>query len=132
MPLPRSPNLNYSDEGPEGLEVDFAFEDSRVFAFAIVLAFVGIHLPPPFFNFAFLFQEVIVYSTMDREINNDMDSEASSEVRLGRHVTWVGFWTNAALSVLKILAGVFGRSSAMIADGVHSTSDLLTYVAVLI
>lgn len=61
-----------------------------------------------------------------------MDKDASEEVRLGRHVTWVGFWTNAALSLFKILAGVFGRSSAMIADGVHSASDLLTDVAVLI
>lgn len=61
-----------------------------------------------------------------------MDDGVSEEVRLGRHVTWVGFWTNAGLSVLKILAGIFGRSSAMIADGVHSASDLVTDVAVLI
>lgn len=57
--------------------------------------------------------------------------ENSIEVKAGRRVTWVGFWTNTALSVFKILAGVFGRSSAMIADGVHSASDLLTDVAVL-
>lgn len=68
---------------------------------------------------------------MECENNKDMAASAE-EVRLGRHVTWVGFWTNAALSVLKILAGIFGRSSAMIADGVHSASDLLTDVAVLI
>lgn len=61
-----------------------------------------------------------------------MKIDASEEVRIGRKVTWVGFWTNAGLSVLKILAGVFGRSSAMIADGVHSASDLLTDIAVLI
>ncbi len=69
---------------------------------------------------------------MDSEFSKDLESETSAEVRMGRHVTWVGFWTNAGLSVLKILAGVFGRSSAMIADGVHSASDLLTDVAVLI
>lgn len=68
---------------------------------------------------------------MECENNKDLNS-SSEEVRLGRHVTWVGFWTNAGLSVLKILAGVFGRSSAMIADGVHSASDLLTDIAVLI
>lgn len=56
----------------------------------------------------------------------------AEEVKIGRKVTWVGFWTNAVLSVLKILSGVFGRSSAMIADGVHSASDLITDVAVLI
>lgn len=62
--------------------------------------------------------------------NNEVTS--SEEVRLGRKVTWVGFWANTALSVFKILAGIFGRSSAMIADGVHSASDLLTDVAVLL
>lgn len=67
------------------------------------------------------------------ECEQDKNAIATSEeVRLGRHVTWVGFWTNAALSVLKILAGIFGRSSAMIADGVHSASDLITDIAVLI
>lgn len=69
---------------------------------------------------------------MECEYNKEWSSESSEEVRLGRRVTWVGFWTNAGLSVLKILAGVFGRSSAMIADGVHSASDLLTDIAVLI
>ena len=69
---------------------------------------------------------------MGCEFNKDMEVGASEEVRLGKHVTWVGFWTNAGLSVLKILAGVFGRSSAMIADGVHSASDLVTDIAVLI
>lgn len=59
--------------------------------------------------------------------NNDAD-----EIRIGRKVTWVGFWANIGLSVFKILAGIFGRSSAMIADGVHSASDLLTDIAVII
>ena len=56
----------------------------------------------------------------------------AGEIRVGRRVTWVGFFANVILSVFKILAGVFGRSSAMIADGIHSASDLLTDVAVLI
>lgn len=54
------------------------------------------------------------------------------EIRIGRRVTWVGFWSNLGLSILKVIAGVAGRSSAMVADGVHSASDLLTDVAVLI
>lgn len=66
---------------------------------------------------------------MDSNANANKDS---MEIKAGRKVTWVGFWTNTGLSIFKILAGVFGRSSAMIADGVHSASDLLTDVAVLI
>lgn len=54
------------------------------------------------------------------------------QVRLGRRVTWIGFWANIGLAVLKVLAGIFGRSSAMIADGIHSASDLLTDVAVIV
>lgn len=69
---------------------------------------------------------------MECEKDNGDETGVSEDVKIGRHVTWVGFWTNAGLSVMKILAGVFGRSAAMIADGVHSASDLLTDIAVLI
>lgn len=49
-----------------------------------------------------------------------------------RHVTWVGFWVNAILAVLKIAAGVMGRSGAMIADGIHSMSDFVTDLIVIV
>lgn len=47
-------------------------------------------------------------------------------------VTWVGFFTNLLLSTAKIIAGVVGRSSAMIADGIHSLSDFITDFIVII
>lgn len=47
-------------------------------------------------------------------------------------VTWVGFFVNLLLSIGKLLAGIFGRSGAMIADGVHSISDFATDLVVLI
>ncbi len=47
-------------------------------------------------------------------------------------VTWVGFWVNALLSCVKILAGFLGNSRALVADGVHSLSDLATDVIILI
>lgn len=53
-------------------------------------------------------------------------------VKIARHVTWVGFWVNAALALLKIAAGIIGRSSAMIADGIHSLSDFVTDVIVIV
>lgn len=53
-------------------------------------------------------------------------------VAVARHVTWVGFWVNAALGVLKVLAGIFGRSSAMVADGVHSFSDFISDIIVIV
>lgn len=47
-------------------------------------------------------------------------------------VTWVGFFTNLLLSAGKMAAGILGRSGAMIADAIHSISDFLTDVIVLI
>ncbi len=48
-----------------------------------------------------------------------------------RKVIWVGFIANMILTIIKILAGIFARSSAMIADGVHSVSDFATDLVVL-
>ncbi|MBC5997999.1 cation transporter [Romboutsia ilealis] len=39
---------------------------------------------------------------------------------------------NILLTIIKIVAGVFGRSSAMIADGLHSASDIISSVGVLL
>lgn len=47
-------------------------------------------------------------------------------------VTWVGLWVNVILSALKIWAGIFGHSRAVLADGFHSLSDLVSDVALLI
>lgn len=47
-------------------------------------------------------------------------------------VTLTGTAVNAALIVLKFIAGVVGRSSAMVADAVHSLSDFVTDVIVLV
>ena len=48
-----------------------------------------------------------------------------------RRVTLVGAVVNLLLSVGKILGGVVGQSQALIADGVHSLSDLLSDALVL-
>lgn len=47
-------------------------------------------------------------------------------------VTWIGFWFNLLLSAFKIVAGFLGNSRAVVADGVHSLSDLVTDIAVLV
>ncbi len=47
-------------------------------------------------------------------------------------VTLIGSILNIILTVFKIIAGVLGRSTAMIADGIHSLSDLLSDIVVLI
>lgn len=48
------------------------------------------------------------------------------------HVTWVSMAINLLLGVVKVIAGVLGNSWAVIADGVHTLSDLLSSVAILV
>lgn len=49
-----------------------------------------------------------------------------------RTITLWGALINVLLTILKIAAGMIGRSAAMIADGVHSLSDLLSDIVVVI
>lgn len=46
-------------------------------------------------------------------------------------VTIIGAVVNVLLAVGKLVAGIFGRSSAMVADAIHSLSDLATDFVVL-
>lgn len=47
-------------------------------------------------------------------------------------VTWLGLWVNVCLAALKIWAGFAGHSRAVLADGIHSLSDLVSDIALLI
>ncbi len=48
----------------------------------------------------------------------------SDEKKMISKVTSVGVFGNIILSLFKLLAGIFGNSSAMISDAVHSLSDV--------
>jgi cation diffusion facilitator family transporter len=48
-----------------------------------------------------------------------------------RKVTWVGLLVNIALAGIKLAAGYFGRSQALIADAIHSLTDTTTDLAVI-
>ena len=60
-----------------------------------------------------------------------MSNEAEIRKRKIYHVTFVGLVVNLVLSLLKLAAGIVGRSGAMVADAVHSFSDLATDVVVI-
>ncbi|MDH3257536.1 MAG: cation diffusion facilitator family transporter [Nitrospinota bacterium] len=49
----------------------------------------------------------------------------------GVRIIAIGALANLLLAALKIAGGIFGKSTAMLADGIHSLSDLLTDVVVL-
>lgn len=49
-----------------------------------------------------------------------------------RNVTWVGVVINIVLSISKLVFGYIGQSQALIADGFHSLSDLISDAVVLV
>lgn len=49
-----------------------------------------------------------------------------------RRVTWVGFFANLVLCLFKLFAGIIGKSTAMIADAIHSVSDFVTDIIVIV
>jgi len=56
--------------------------------------------------------------------------DAAARSREGQKVTLIGALVSLVLSVVQVSAGLLGRSQAMVADGIHSISDLVTDVAV--
>lgn len=47
-------------------------------------------------------------------------------------ITVISILLNIGLTILKILAGILGNSTAIIADGLHSASDVITSIGILI
>lgn len=56
---------------------------------------------------------------------NDRDKTTNKTINLGLFV-------NIFLSLIKTFIGIFGHSSALLADGINSTSDVVYYIAVKI
>ncbi len=71
-------------------------------------------------------------STLRSEGRTVKQGSYSSDLRSGQRVTWAGMLVNAVLIICKFLAGIFGHSNALIADAVHSSSDFVTDVIVLV
>lgn len=49
-----------------------------------------------------------------------------------RHVGGINLWGNITLLIVKLLGGMFGRSQALIADAVHSLSDVIIAILVIV
>lgn len=65
-------------------------------------------------------------------MNNNKVASNNERTESAVRITWIGFFVNFILSCGKIAAGYFGRSSAMIADGIHSFSDFVTDLIVIV
>lgn len=70
---------------------------------------------------------------------NPLPEEPHAALQVERHaryhaaqkVTWVSVVVNVALTVAQIVVGIVGKSQALVADGLHSLSDLLADFLVL-
>lgn len=58
-------------------------------------------------------------------------SETLDRTKQATRVTRVGIFWNVVLTLIKLGAGFFGHSSALIADAIHSFSDFVSDIAVL-
>ncbi|MBF0622510.1 MAG: cation transporter [Magnetococcales bacterium] len=64
--------------------------------------------------------------------DHDLPAELKQErYNASKRVTLLGAFVNIFLTAGKLFAGIFGGSAAMIADGIHSASDLVSDVVVL-
>ena len=66
------------------------------------------------------------------EQTNWKQTNETEEQKIAMHVSGVSIFVNLALSLFKLLAGLIAHSGAMISDAVHSASDVLSTVVVII
>ncbi len=55
-----------------------------------------------------------------------------SRYALANRCTWTSVFVNVVLTITQVIAGIFSHSQSLIADGVHSLSDLISDFLVLI
>jgi len=59
------------------------------------------------------------------------NTHSQNHIKKIKKVTWIGLLSNILLAVFKFIVGILGRSQAVVADAVHTLSDISTDVAVL-
>ena len=68
---------------------------------------------------------------MKNNARSALEVDLRNHVGLVRSVTWLGIAVNVLIAAAKAVAGVACSSQALVADAVHSASDLVTDLAVL-
>jgi len=60
----------------------------------------------------------------------DIEPDHPNSVRAGLRLSLAALVINLLLAIIKTAAGIFGRSNALIADGIESTADILSSLVV--
>ncbi|WP_306545592.1 cation diffusion facilitator family transporter [Malikia spinosa] len=66
------------------------------------------------------------------EDSEDSGHTPAERIAAATRSTWVSVGVNLVLTLLQILAGIFSKSQGLIADGIHSLSDLVADFVVLL
>lgn len=93
-----------------------------------VIASAGQYLQVQIFR-PLLMNALIAYSIISRHGSGSPTRSQQKKAEYeenGSRITWVGAWVNLFLGVFKAFAGVYGHSTAMIADAGHTFSDLFS------
>ena len=72
------------------------------------------------------------FSDINEENDDDSPISASERSSAASRSTWVSVVVNVVLSTAQIVVGVISKSQGLIADGVHSLSDLVSDFVVLL
>ncbi|MBP7132237.1 MAG: cation transporter [Aquabacterium sp.] len=65
-------------------------------------------------------------------LSDDKDVSASERHRVAQRITWVSVVVNLVLTALQVVVGTLAQSQALIADGIHTLSDLVADFVVLL
>lgn len=68
----------------------------------------------------------------DDDFLDDNTIDPAARTRAAQKSTWVSVLTNAALSGAQVSTGLFSGSQGLVADGIHSLSDLVADFVVLV
>jgi cation diffusion facilitator family transporter len=73
----------------------------------------------------------VQFTDTDDNDEDDAQRSVSARAKAASRSTWISVIVNLVLTVAQITAGVFARSQGLIADGIHSLSDLIADFVVL-
>lgn len=77
-------------------------------------------------------RETVSTKIVDDEKDIERRGFAENNENAGIKVSFISLIANSLLSIFKLIAGLIGKSYAMVADAVHSFSDVFTTIIVMI
>lgn len=62
----------------------------------------------------------------------EVTSMERTNEQIALRTSWVSILVNVLLSAIKLIAGIFGHSAAMLSDAIHSLSDVFSTLIVIV